>query len=37
MAKRKRQRRDWRVMLFLFLSLLIVLSMMLAYALPGYN
>ncbi len=39
MARRKSRRRDWRVILFLVISLLIVLSMILFTilpALPGY-
>lgn len=39
MARRKSRRRDWRVILFLVVSLLIVLSMILFTilpALPGY-
>lgn len=39
MARRKSRRRDWRVILFLGISLLIVLSMILFTilpALPGY-
>ncbi len=35
MAKRRPRQRDWRVILFLVLSLLIVLSMILAMFLPG--
>jgi predicted nucleic acid-binding Zn ribbon protein len=37
-AKKKTQpRRDWRMMFFIVLSLLIVLSMVLAYAIPAFN
>lgn len=35
MARRKNPRRDWRLILFLVLSLLIVISMILAMVLPG--
>lgn len=35
MARKKSQRRDWRVILFLAISLLIVLSMVLLTVLPG--
>lgn len=35
MARRKSQQRDWRVVVFLVLSLLIVISMVLAMILPG--
>jgi nitrate reductase NapE component len=35
--KKKAQRRDWRMILFLALSLLIVLSMALAFVLPAAN
>ncbi len=35
MAKRRAQQRDWRVIVFLVLSLLIVLSMILSMFLPG--
>jgi hypothetical protein len=34
MAHRKSRRRDWRMVLFLILSVLIILSMALAYVLP---
>lgn len=37
MARRKGSQRDWRVILFLALSLLIVLSMILAMILPGIS
>ena len=35
--KRRGQRRDWRMVLFLILSLVLVLSMALAYVLPALN
>lgn len=35
MARRRKQQRDWRVIVFLALSLLIVISMILAMILPG--
>jgi nitrate reductase NapE component len=35
--KKTQQRRDWRTMLFLVLSLLIVASMALAFAIPAFK
>lgn len=37
MARRRNPRRDWRLTLFLILSLLIVLTMALAYVIPSLN
>jgi predicted nucleic acid-binding Zn ribbon protein len=38
MAKKKTTpRRDWRMMFFLVLSVLIVLSMVLAFIIPAFN
>jgi len=34
MARRKSKRRDWRTIVFLVISLVIVLSMALAYVIP---
>ena len=35
MARKKSQRRDWRMVVFIIISLVIVLSMALAYVIPG--
>lgn len=35
MARKRTQRRDWRVVVFIIISVLLVLSMVLAY-LPGF-
>lgn len=37
MTRRKAGRRDWRVTVFLVISLIIVLSMILAMVLPGLS
>lgn len=37
MARRKNPQRDWRMIVFLVLSLLIVISMLLAMILPGLS
>jgi uncharacterized protein YpmS len=35
--KKATQRRDWRMTFFIILSLLLVLSMMLAFIIPAFN
>ena len=37
MARKKSRRRDWRTIVFLVISLVIVLSMALAYVIPTLN
>jgi uncharacterized protein YpmS len=37
MARRKNNRRDWRVTVFVVISLIIVLSMILAMIVPGLS
>jgi hypothetical protein len=36
-AKKKTQRRDWRMTIFVALSIVLVLSMVLAFIIPAFN
>jgi len=36
-AKKKTQRRDWRMTIFIALSIVLVLSMVLAFIIPAFN